>query len=146
MNLLQQMIITGLLGLTFLISGCATIMTGTHQKVHIDSNPKGAKVTISDGTQGITPFTVDLKKKDYRLTAEKEGYKPLTLSIDTTSNGWIWGNCLIFLGVINENLFYSNLPIIGFAAAIAIDSLTGGGVKLDKDDVFFELIPQPQKK
>ena len=78
------------------IGGCATIVSGTTQEVSFQSNPEGAKVSVSGRVLGNTPVTLQLKReKGQSLVFEKEGYKRLTMRLDTRMNGWFWGNIVI---------------------------------------------------
>lgn len=92
-------------------SGCASIISGRHAEVTLDSSPSAAEVVIRDkhGKQVLTthtPATVQLKRKDKfiwpaKYTAEfrKLGYEPKTVPIDQRVNPWILGN-VVFGGVI----------------------------------------------
>ncbi|HUW40022.1 MAG TPA: hypothetical protein VMV90_03360 [Rectinemataceae bacterium] len=89
--------------------GCATIMTGSSQKVGFQSDPSGATVTVfdSDGQQiadGTTPITIPLKKgasyfqaAKYRVVFELPGRqkKEIWLSGSLEGGWYIAGNLLI---------------------------------------------------
>ena len=71
------------------VSGCATLISGTHQTVRVDSYPPGAHVTFGDQT-GITPvsFVADKKRDDAvrisqgpdtRVVVLKRSLDPMTL-------------------------------------------------------------------
>ncbi|WP_431292993.1 PEGA domain-containing protein [Pedobacter sp. P26] len=47
---------------TLLLSGCATIFTGTKQTVQINSNPPAATIEVDGVKAGVTPMAVPLKK------------------------------------------------------------------------------------
>jgi len=81
----------------FLLStGCASIVKGRHQEVSFQSTPDNAVVTIDGRIIGKTPLTVVLAKKSGQVVIfEKEGYKPLTFSLETRTSGWFWGNLVI---------------------------------------------------
>ena len=68
-----------------LFSSCATIFTGTKQKVQITSTPSGAKVTAK-GQSGITPCVLKVKKgSSLSLQFEKDGQEG-TVQKDGTWN------------------------------------------------------------
>lgn len=94
MRVLKQI---GIVVGTVLLSGaCASIASGNHQEVSFTSNPEGATVTVGGRVLGKAPLTASLKKeKGQILSFEKDGYKPLTMSLDTRINGWFWGNIVI---------------------------------------------------
>jgi hypothetical protein len=91
-------------GLLCLATGCASIVSGTHQKVTFNSNPPGAKVSIVNGngetvSEGTTPFTAELRKGKpyfrpgkYNLTFTKEGHAEYKQELKSTVNGWYFGN------------------------------------------------------
>lgn len=57
-------------------SGCATIMTGTFQRVEIDSMPSGADVFVNGNFTGITPCEVDLDQgSEPHIVLKKENYE-----------------------------------------------------------------------
>ena len=90
----------------FLISGCATIVCGTTQKVTFDSEPSGAKVVIGkkkkiDGQMtmvdsydaGVTPLTVELPRRTSTMVQiSMEGYEDKVVELQRTMNPWVWGD------------------------------------------------------
>jgi len=90
-----------LLGFVIFSSGCASIVKGRYQEVSFQSMPDGATVTVDGRTLGKTPITANLLKSSGRIIIfEKDGYKPLTMSLETRMSGWFWGNIVLggFLG------------------------------------------------
>ena len=97
--------------LNICITGCASIVSDTTQKIAVNTYPDNAEVTItnSSGTvqKIITPHIVTLKKSDgyfsgesYNLVIEKDGYIPQTKVIESHVNGWyVFGN-FFFGGLI----------------------------------------------
>lgn len=85
------------------LSGCATMMHGQYQDVVIDSNPPGAKATVSAQTSErgpgfvdkekqvvTTPATVRLRRDNtYRVELEKEGYKIGSNQV-VSEYDWFW--------------------------------------------------------
>lgn len=91
-NLILLMAVT----IGMLITGCASIMSGTTQQVTFQSSPDGALVKINGKPLGKTPLTMQLDKdKNQTLTVEKEGYKTFTTSMDTRLDSWFWGNVVL---------------------------------------------------
>ncbi len=96
-----------------LLIGCATITGGTSQYITFLSNPEGAKVTLGGKLLGRTPLNIYLTKKGriiiplssieernrykerHRLTFKKEGYKKLSMNMETKKNLMFWGNIII---------------------------------------------------
>lgn len=85
------------------LSGCATLVHGPNQEVIIDSNPPGAKATISaqqsergpnfvDKEKQVvtTPATVRLRRdNEYRIELQQEGYKIGNNQI-VSEYDWFW--------------------------------------------------------
>lgn len=90
------------------LSGCASIQSGTTQQVKISSNPEGADVYIAIATTkdnqvqylnkvkvGQTPTTVRLSRKDGAVILEKEGFQQTIVPLNRTMNPWVWGDILL---------------------------------------------------
>jgi hypothetical protein len=90
--------------------GCASIISGRHAEVAINSYPPDAEVQVRDEqgrtvAAGRTPAVVSLKRGDgflkkakYTATIEKPGYSTAHVPINSTVNPWILGN-VIFGGI-----------------------------------------------
>ncbi|MDE2303998.1 MAG: PEGA domain-containing protein [Gammaproteobacteria bacterium] len=77
------------------LSGCATIVKGTTQKVPVASDPSGADVIVDGNLSGQTPTTVELKRKnDHLVTLEKTGYQSRSVAVVKSVGGAVWGNIL----------------------------------------------------
>ncbi len=114
-----------LVAIVFYSAGCASIMSGTKQKIAVNSEPSGADIKIEPGDlTAKTPTVLTLKRKDgpYRLTISMPGYEPYEVYIKASTNGWIWGNILI-----------------GGIIGVAIDYSTGAAVRLDTKDIMANL-------
>lgn len=105
------------------VSGCATVMGGTTQKVGISSTPSGALVRVNGVSQGKTPLIANLRRKDnHMVKIELEGYEPYETTLTRHVSGWIWGNI-----------------IVGGLIGLGIDALTGGLYKLTPTEINAEL-------
>jgi hypothetical protein len=92
-----------LASLIALLSGCSTMMHGPYQDVRIESDPPGAKATVSpmisqrgplfldEKKQTVTtPATVRLKRDNtYRVEYEMSGYKIGNQKV-VSSYDWFW--------------------------------------------------------
>ena len=86
----------GVFLLPFLMTGCATIVSGTTQKVSVTSQPSGADAKVDNITSAKTPAVFTLERKnDHTLEISKEGYKTATIMFKKTFNGMTTGNILI---------------------------------------------------
>jgi len=90
-----------LLAVAVLVSGCATIFTGTDANVKVTADPAAAAIVIKSQTgqvfyQGEVPASVKLPKKNsYSVEIAVAGYKTQTVIISQGVTGWFWGNlCL----------------------------------------------------
>jgi hypothetical protein len=76
-------------------TGCATIVSGTRQKVYVLSNPPGA--TASVGTQKVpTPGVLHLphRSKEIGILLEKPGYGTCRVSLRRKQGSWTFLNLL----------------------------------------------------
>jgi hypothetical protein len=91
--------------------GCASIVHSGNRSININTEPGGAKATMSkpDGTiigMQTTPCTFSLdprrgyfKGQNYTLKLELAGYKPTEVELHTELSGWYFGN-ILFGGLI----------------------------------------------
>lgn len=78
------------------MAGCASIISGRTQEVSFASNPEGVTVTVNGRILGKTPLTINLQKKsEQSLVFSKDGYKTLSMELETSINGWFWGNIVL---------------------------------------------------
>lgn len=101
-SFLKIFLISFFIILSIFYSGCATIMTGSNQKMPIITQPSGATITIYDINNNIvykgkSPATTILKKSSGYF--QKQTYRfVIEIIIDGTLNGWyLFGN--FFIGV-----------------------------------------------
>jgi hypothetical protein len=90
-----------------LVGGCASLVSGGSQEVTFNSTPDSATVTVNGRVIGKTPITTSLKKKSGQsLVFSKDGYKPITMQLETRMNGWFWGNIVLggFIGSTTDGL------------------------------------------
>lgn len=125
---MRAIINISILGFSILFTSCATLFTGSTQRVYIDSNPKGAEIIIDGQKQGKTPANV---KVDRELDALMDGGKAIQLKLDGyKNNGYELDAELNPVAIIN--LF--NILFWG------IDAVTGAITKYD-NHYNFEMIP-----
>ncbi|MCS6294344.1 MAG: hypothetical protein H8J66_14835 [Nitrospira sp.] len=142
--------------IALLAAGCASITSGTTQEVSFQSNPDDVTVTITKQVHdraeeskvqysvvwkeevrvlGKTPLTNRLDRAEHQtITFSKDGYKPLTMPLTTTLNGYFWGNIVTggFIGSTTDSMtgaMYEYSPSQYFVtliplAASSIDSAT----------------------
>jgi PEGA domain len=116
-----------------LTTSCASIIHGPNQSVDFSSQPSGAKITIDGKDYGVTPKSIDLRrkgrlkgeiseKKEYAVKVEMEGYYPYEMKIKREMDGWFLGN-LLFGGIIG----------------IIVDASNGAMYKLTPDQIVAQM-------
>ena len=114
---------------SFCVSGCATIVHGTRQRISISSSPSGATATV-DGIELKTPQTISLERKnDYVVTFEKPGYQKRQVVIRKQFNGLetIVGNILWLLpGLLVDFVAGGAWTLKPKAVNVDLQPITGG--------------------
>lgn len=122
-------------GLTLLLAGClagagtgcASLVSGTSQRVRIDTHPD-AKTTV-DGRTFVGPAQVLLERRgQHVLRVEKRGFRHREVELRPRMNGWVWGN--LALGPL-------------FPLGVLIDSMTGAIHDLTPKEVRVPLEAEP---
>jgi len=82
------------------LSSCATILTGTRDRVNFRSNVEGATVSKDGNTLCKTPCSVKIKRKlnGADIEVSKEGYETKMLSLETSFNAVSVINLFSFFG------------------------------------------------
>jgi hypothetical protein len=120
----KSLVLIALLGIAGQgLSGCATIIDGTRQKVSFSSNPSSAEVVVDGRSIGKTPLTEDLSKKEtHTVRISLSGYHPYEMTIIKKVNSWVWGNI-----------------VLGGLIGLGVDALTGGLYELTPTQVNADL-------
>lgn len=111
-------------------TGCATMVSGSRQVVTIQGTPPEAVYVIrtAGGVQvneGVVSSWVPLPRNDtYQIDITLDGYETRTFNLTRSTNGWVFGNLVIFW-------------IIGFA----VDYSTGAAYQLEPAAINVELEP-----
>lgn len=108
-----------LLVISFALSGCATILKGSSDKVDFSSEPTGAKIYVNGSLMGTTPTTLKLEsKKTYTIEFKQPGFETKTITL-TNSVG---------AGYLVLDILFGLVPVI-------VDAGTGAWFTLDQDHV-----------
>jgi hypothetical protein len=79
-----------------LTGGCASIVNGTSQVVTIDSNVRGAEVTVDGMFVGRTPYTGPIKRgSTTSVRVSTQGYQAKTITLSTEIEPIFWGNIIL---------------------------------------------------
>lgn len=116
---MRKSIISSSLALTLLLSSCATIVSGSRQKVKFSSNPSAATVLIDEVEVGKTPFEMKLtRKSEHSVMIKLDGYQTYETKLTKKFNAWYIGN-ILFGGLIG----------------IIVDPITGAIYNLSSNDI-----------
>jgi len=122
-------IIISVLFLTISSSGCATIITGTSQKVPVSSDPAGATVRVDGKKTYTTPVRIKLeRKKDHLLLFAKEGYENEEVKLLHTISGAIAGNAALFgiAGLLVDNYTGAQYKLIPTKVHVSMKKSASG--------------------
>ncbi|WP_295211359.1 PEGA domain-containing protein [uncultured Chryseobacterium sp.] len=113
-----------LLGITLSVTSCATIITGTKDKITFNSTPEGAKVIHKGIEKCTTPCTAEIPRSlsKQMVTFEKEGFSNKEVKLTKTFNPVTLVNILL-----------------GGIIGIGIDTVTGSLTKYSPKEYKVEL-------
>ena len=101
------------------LSGCATVLSGTEQKVAVTTTPSGATVEVDGGARQVTPVDLKLARRDdHTLLISMPGYQSERVSIRKEFNPAFLGNILLG-GVVGGVADYAS----GAAASLKPDKV-----------------------
>ncbi len=76
-------------------SGCATIVSGTSQKIQVTSEPTGAAVLVDEKSSYATPVKLRLeRRRDHLFVFSKDGYESQTIKLMHVISEAVAGNTL----------------------------------------------------
>jgi hypothetical protein len=119
------------------MAGCASIVSKSNWPFSVDSNPSGARVSITNRKgvevfKGRTPAAMRLKsgsafftKESYTILLSMPGYETRKINVECKLNGWYFGN-VVFGGLIG---------------LLIVDPATGAMYRLDSTGVSEDLTP-----
>lgn len=113
-----------LIGITLSATSCASIITGTKDKITFNSTPEGAKVIHKGIEKCTTPCTAEIPRSlsKQMVTFEKEGYNIKEVKLTKTFNPVTLLNILL-----------------GGAIGVGIDAATGSLTKYSPKEYKVEL-------
>jgi len=115
----NYVMIMGLGLLTSGLSGCATVLSGTEQKVTVTTTPSGATVKVDGSSRLTTPVDLKLARRDdHTLLISMPGYHTERVSIRKEFNPAFLGNILLG-GVVGGVADYAS----GAAASLKPDKV-----------------------
>ena len=132
-NTVSNLSVIAVLAQTFI--GCASLVSDKRYPVSIATNPPAAKIEVKDQYgvvkfAGTSPATAMLESGNgyftsakYTVTATKDGYASNTYPIQSSLDGWYWGN-ILFGGLIGM---------------LIVDPITGAMYQIDTPSVNMSL-------
>lgn len=86
----------GIVIVGLMLSGCATIVNGTHQDLAITSQPSALCVTVDGQAFGPSPVVVSLRRAHmHTVKVDWEGYTPYEMTVTPMVSSMIWGNAIL---------------------------------------------------
>lgn len=122
----SALVLFALISASSFLTGCATIVKGTHQDIPVSSEPSGAAVLIDGVRQGSTPNNLRLsRKQSHVVTVELAGYETENVTLKPSMGGAVAGNI-----------------IAGGLIGWGVDASTGAQYNLHPDSVSVRLRPK----
>lgn len=91
-------------------SGCATLISGTKQKMSVISDPPRAEVFLDGESVGMTPLVLKVEKNAFdTISVEKNGYQPQTKELFTEIDPASFFNLVnpvaLFIDLVTGSMF-----------------------------------------
>ena len=114
-----------------LLTSCATITRGVHEKLRVESDPPGANIQLSTGEKGVTPakFVKNRRADSFTVTVSKPGWATQTVRVESK-----------FSGTGGAAMVGGNFVLGGFVG-VGVDAATGAYNSLYPNPVKVELAP-----
>ncbi len=120
---MKNSILSCSLALTFLFSSCATIISGSKQKISFTSTPVAASIFVDEVEVGKTPFELKLaRNNEHNVMIKLEGYQTYQTRLTKKFNAWYLGNILI-----------------GGIIGLIVDPITGAMYNLSPDQIHAQM-------
>lgn len=120
---------------TFLLAGCATLLSGSSDEIGFTSEPPGAEVVIDDVVVGETPTTVEVDRpglEDQQVTVRIDGFEPRTFELQKQFNGTAVLNIFFWPGFIIDALAG---PLFQYDKTAYSVEMESGRITLDLNDL-----------
>lgn len=131
---MRRIFTISILGVLIFSTSCATLLTGSKQRVTIDSNPQGADIIIDGQKLGVTPAKVKVDREFDALLAggkeiqlEKVGYREYGYEMDVNFN---------FISILNHfNPLFWGIDI-ATGAVTKYDNYYNFVLKAEDDNIY----------
>ena len=119
-------------GLLITTIGCASVARGSKDTLVVNSDPSGAKVSLSIGLSGKTPCAFKVSRKGgFVVKIEKEGYETIELQVVSQISG---GGAAGMAGNV----------LLGGIIGAGVDAATGATKDLKPNPIDVKLVPIKQ--
>lgn len=121
------MVLSGAMGTSLLLAGCATITRGNSQDYLLDSKPQGATVTLSTGESCVTPCRIERPRREmFEATFRLDGHDSATVLVETRRTG-----SAAFSGAVGAIVDMSNDSLFGLYPDPLLVELPATGSRKD---------------
>ena len=139
----------------FVLTACTTVQNGPMQKILVDSEPRGAAVTLNNcgamATKTVTTPAiawVSRRSTQCRLTFRKPYYEVQTIRLNrhTSPNMDAYGTTADI--ILDTSDSFGDFAVIGAAIllpSLAVDAASGSMFELQPNDVLARLIAKPEE-
>src|SRR3954469_3431876 len=80
------------------LSGCATVVHQTTQRIPIASSPAGARVLIDSVPVGITPLVATVsRRRSHVVTLIHDSFPAASVSLERSISPWVLGNYMLYI-------------------------------------------------
>lgn len=85
---MKSFVLCSILTLSMTLTGCATMVRGTSEKLSLNSTPEGAVAKLSDGRSCVTPCQIKAKRNATLIvTYKKKHCDPAQITVTPTVAG-----------------------------------------------------------
>jgi hypothetical protein len=103
--------------LSTILTGCATLVNGTHQMIPVASSPAGAQVSIDSTPVGVTPMVASvLRRQNHEVSITYDTFPPARFTLEHGMSVWVIPDLLYIVPALAD---FSN----GSAYTFPTDSL-----------------------
>jgi hypothetical protein len=140
--------------LAVLLTGCGTIIHGSHDAIYVDSKPDGATASVLCAGKvqatGTTPakLVIPRKVQGCSISVERAGYKTQRMDLDQTFSGAFWTNfafspVLATATIMNGRDFgYDTAAaLLTSGVAFLVDQYTGAKYNYEPKEIVVDLEP-----
>jgi PEGA domain-containing protein len=91
-------IASGTLFLSTVLTGCATLVNGTHQMIPVASSPAGARVSIDSVPAGVTPMVARvLRRQNHEVSITYDTFPPARFTLEHGMSGWVIPDFFVYI-------------------------------------------------